>query len=451
VSDFTLPSLGADMEEGTVVGWSVKPGDKVQKGEIVVLVETEKGIIEVEIWVNATIDEILVEEGTTVDVGTPLARVSSEETALSEPEPAPPTVPERAEREPEGAAPAPSPHITPPVRHFAHQLGVDVGTIVGSGPDGKITREDVQAAAAARLPAASIPTRPGRRVAASPRARQVAAAVGVDLTTVAGTGLNGAITESDVRAAAPEPARVPEPVSAAPAAESSLIGVEQTTEQQAAMRRAIARVMTRSKREIPHYYLGTSIDMKPALDWLERANAERPMQERMLPAVLLLKAAALAVHDVSEVNGTFVGDDFRPSQDVHLGVAISLRQGGLIAPAIHHADRLSLGELMLALRDLVKRTRGGGLRGSEMSDPTITVTNLGDRGAETAFPVIYAPQVAMVGFGRVVDRPWAEDGMLSVRPVVSATLAGDHRVSDGHRGGLYLAAVEQLLQTPEML
>jgi pyruvate dehydrogenase E2 component (dihydrolipoamide acetyltransferase) len=454
VDDFVLPSLGADMEEGTVVEWRVKAGDTVRTGEIVVLVETEKGIIEVEIWEDATVDEILVEEGTTVDVGTPIARivVVGEDAAPREPEakvavaPRPePAVVDAATAGPPPAMPRP---ITPPVRHLAHQFGVDVDTIVGSGPNGKITREDVRAAAGGQKPpAVTASTEPRGRIAVSPRARQVAAEMGVDLATVAGTGLNGAITEADVRAGAKGPIPSSEVLTATAAAEDA----RRAPQQQAAMRRAIARVMARSKREIPHYYLSTTVDMKAALDWLEGTNAERPMQERMLPAVLLLKAAALAVRQVPEVNGSFVDDEFRPSEEVHLGVAISLRSGGLIAPAIHHADRLTVGELMEALRDLVRRTRSGGLRGSEMSDPTITITNLGDRGVETAFPIIYAPQVAMVGFGKVMDRPWAVDGLLTVRPVVTATLAGDHRVSDGHRGGLYLAAVERLLQTPEEL
>jgi pyruvate dehydrogenase E2 component (dihydrolipoamide acetyltransferase) len=134
-----------------------------------------------------------------------------------------------------------------------------------------------------------------------------------------------------------------------------------------------------------------------------------------------------------------------------VGVAISLRGGGLVAPAIHDADHCTLDELMAALRDLVQRARTGGLRGSEMSDPTITVTNLGDQGVDQVFGVIYPPQVALVGFGRVAPRPWAVDGLLGVRPVVRATLAADHRASDGHDGARFLAAIDALLQHPEAL
>jgi pyruvate dehydrogenase E2 component (dihydrolipoamide acetyltransferase) len=217
------------------------------------------------------------------------------------------------------------------------------------------------------------------------------------------------------------------------------------------MRRAIAALMARSKREIPHYYLATNIDLRQALGWLERENAERSVANRLLPAALLLKAVALAIHEVPEMNGFMAAEEFTPSQAVHLGVAISLRQGGLIAPAIHDADKRSLGELMSALRDLVSRARAGKLRGSEMADPTITVTNLGDQGVEAVYGVIYPPQVALVGFGRVTERPWAAGGMVGARPVVTATLAADHRASDGHRGGLFLAAIDRLLQQPEAL
>ena len=217
------------------------------------------------------------------------------------------------------------------------------------------------------------------------------------------------------------------------------------------MRRAIARSMARSKREIPHYYLATTIDLRAALRHLDEMNEQRPITARILPAALLIRATALAIRTVPEVNGFYVDDRFEPSAAVHLGVAVSLREGGLVAPAIHDADTLDLDETMRVLSDLVKRARAWRLRSSEMSDPTITVTNLGDRGVETAFPVIIPPQVAIVSFGRIVDEPRAVDGMLAVHPVVHATLAADHRVSDGHRGGLFLDALDHLLHDPELL
>jgi pyruvate dehydrogenase E2 component (dihydrolipoamide acetyltransferase) len=217
------------------------------------------------------------------------------------------------------------------------------------------------------------------------------------------------------------------------------------------MRAAIAAAMTRANREIPHYFLGTEIDMQRSLDWLAATNRQRAVSERLLAAVLLLKAVALGAHDVPEMNGVYTEAGFQPSQPVHVGVAIFLRGGGLVAPAIHHVDQLGLDELMTKLRDLISRARTGKLRSSEIADATITVTNLGEQGVPEVYGLIYPPQVALVGFGKIAERPWAVDGLLGVRPILTATLAADHRVSDGHRGSRFLAAIDRLLQHPETL
>ncbi|MFJ7199126.1 MULTISPECIES: 2-oxo acid dehydrogenase subunit E2 [unclassified Streptomyces] len=217
------------------------------------------------------------------------------------------------------------------------------------------------------------------------------------------------------------------------------------------MRRAIASLMSRSKREIPHYYLSTTIDFAAAGEWLHRVNHGRPPADRIVPAALLLKAAAVAAHEVPSLNGYWQNDGFVPSTAVNLGVAVSLREGGLLAPVIHDADTLPPDTLMATLKDLVERTRRGRLRGSEISGATLTVTNLGDQGVQTVFGVIHPPQVALVGFGSVAERPWATNGMLGVRPVVTATLAADHRATDAAVGARYLTAVDRLLQKPEEL
>jgi len=219
----------------------------------------------------------------------------------------------------------------------------------------------------------------------------------------------------------------------------------------AQMRLAIAAAMSRSKREIPHYYLSATIDFGSAAAWLAAYNGGRDPAQRLLPAVLLLKATARALVEVPQLNGFHEGGVFRPGPGVHVGWAIALRGGGLVAPAIHDADRLSLPALMTSLRDLIGRARAGGLRSSELTDPTITVTSLGDRGAESVLGVIYPPQVAIVGFGRVVERPWVIDGAVVPRSLVVATLAADHRSSDGHLGGQLLAAIDRALQSPETL
>jgi pyruvate dehydrogenase E2 component (dihydrolipoamide acetyltransferase) len=276
----------------------------------------------------------------------------------------------------------------------------------------------------------------------SPLARRRAEELRVDLAAVTGTGAGGAITEDDVeRAAAVQPAAVP----------STRPAIVQTAQQREAMRHAIAAAMARSKREIPHYYLATQVDVSRAMQWLAERNATRPVTNRLLHSVLLLKAVALALREFPEMNGFYRDGGFQPATGIHVGVAIALRQGGLVAPAIHDLDQKQPDAAMVALRDLVQRARAGVLRSSEVSEATITVTNIGELGVETVLGVIYPPQVALVGFGKVVERPWAAGGMIGIRPVISVTLAADHRVSDGHRGSRFLAAIERRLQEPEKL
>lgn len=389
-----MPSLGADMEAGTLVEWRVRPGDAVKRGDIVALVETEKGVIEVEIFDEGVVEKILIQPGEKVPVGTPLALVRGA-TEAAEPALAEEKKPAEAAKEP--SAPAASP-IEP----------------------------------AAILPA------PSKRPHISPAARRRAEVIGVDVSLVEGTGADGSITLADVERAA---SKAVEPVK--PAATAA--------DRQAGFRRAIAAAMARSKKEIPHYYVGTEIDMSRAMAFLAAENAKRPVTNRLLYSALLIRAVALAIRDVPEMNGFWIDGAFKPVEAVHVGVAISLRQGGLVAPAIHDVNKKNLDEIMREMLDLVNRARTGMLRSSEMSDPTITVTNLGDQGVETVFGVIYPPQVALVGFGKLTERAWAAEGMVVARPAISASLAADHRVSDGHRGGRFIAAVDRLLQAPEKL
>lgn len=295
---------------------------------------------------------------------------------------------------------------------------------------------------------------------ASPRARRLAAERGLDLAGVSGTGPNGAVTEADLQQAvavssAPRTAEAaPTVPPVAPTKRRATAGQAagaDSAERVANLRRAVGTLMARSKREIPHYYLSTTIDLGAAMDWMQRVNAERPITTRLVPAALLLAAAARAAKDVPDVNGFFLDGRFQASSAVHLGVAVALRGGGVVAPAIHNADTLGLDQLMDGLRDLIARARAGRLQRVEMADPTITVTNLGDLGVEAVFGVIYPPQVALVGFGRVVQQPRAVNGLIGVRPTVTATLSADHRASDGLRGGRFLARVDELLQKPEEL
>lgn len=449
----TLPALGADMDQGTLLEWRVAPGDAVKKGDVVAVVDTSKAAIDVEVWQAGTVHELLAEPGETLPVGAPLATLlePGEQAAgpvAAAPVAAPPAPPTPAAHPASLASPAPpaalaatppratpattpSPahhRVAPTARKRAAELGVALERVTGSGPDGAVTALDVEHAAGAGAQPA------GARRPVSPAARRLAAERGLDPESLAGSGPGGAVTRADVERAAAEPR--PKPAAA---------------ERAALMRRTIAAAMSRSKREIPHYYLAEDVPLDRALGWLQGFNATRPVTERLLPAVLYVKAVALAARRYPEMNGFFTDGGFRAADSVHLGVAISLRQGGLIAPALHDCQDKPLDDLMRELADLVRRARAGSLRSSELADPTLTLTNLGDQGVRLVQGIIYPPQVALVGFGRVSERAWARDGGLRALPVVTVSLAADHRVSDGHRGALFLAEVSARLQAPETL
>ncbi|MGM9472949.1 2-oxo acid dehydrogenase subunit E2 [Pseudarthrobacter sp. YS3] len=506
MGEFRMPSLGADMEHGKMVEWLVKPGDYIHRGDVVAVVDTDKTVMDVESFEEGVVAELLVDVGATVPIGTPLARITQTPDDGTGQGGRQPAVPQSTQgpKAVEAGAPAPSKptaeaaaQVPPPVRHLAHRLGVDASAIQGTGKGGAVTRTDVERAAAGRpdraaaIPAAAPVPASGAtegpettegleapaahtvprtsRVRSSPRARRLADQLGLDIGTVAGTGPDGAVTEVDVQRApkapgAPAPAETvpaPEPPPQTATAEKSRpregelqaeeAPASEAQDRVASLRRAIGSLMSRSKKSIPHYYLSTTLDLRAAVEWMQQVNVQRPVAQRLVPSALLLKATAVAAREVPEVNGFFTDGVFRPSSSVHLGVAVALRRGGLVAPAIHDADTLALDVLMRQLRDLVSRARAGRLQRAEMADPTITVTNLGDLGVEAVYGVIYPPQVAMVGLGKVVEQPWAHHGMLGVRPAVTATLSADHRVSDGLRGGRFLARIDELLQKPEEL
>ena len=467
MADFRMPSLGADMDEGTVVEWLVQPGQVVRKGDIVAVVDTEKSAIEVETFDSGTVTEIVVPVGQKVPVGTVLARLSAEAPeAVPGPRPAPagppaptvrvgplaPTVRPPAPAVPPAPAPPPE-HVrvtSPLVRHVLERKGLDTAGLHGTGVGGRLTRADLATTGAAP---------PGaERPRVTPYARRLAAELGVDLATVP-AGPDGAVGAREVRRTAEAaPAAAPVPTAAAPVpavpavtpapAEAAHADHVDHAER---MRRQIAERMSRSNAEIPHYYLSTTVDMSAATQWLQERNRGRGMRDRLVPAALLLKAVALALRKVPGLNGYWVDDHLAAEQQVRLGVAVALRGGGLVVPAIADADLMPVEELMAHLRELVERARRGRMRSSDLAEPTITVTDLGERGVESVMGVIYPPQVALVGLGSVVKRPWAVDGLLGVRPLVTATLAADHRASDGHVGALYLTAFERLVQRPEEL
>jgi pyruvate dehydrogenase E2 component (dihydrolipoamide acetyltransferase) len=462
------------MDAGTLYEWFVKPGQVVKRGDLIGSVETDKGVIDMETFDEGVVGDLLIEPGTRVPVGMVIAHIipagEAAPAAVARPEAVPDIAAAVSSVVRETAAPpsvpAPLPaggheraRVSPAARKLAGELGVDLAAVAGTGRDGAIHLADVQLAAAQKRPAAVAPPAPkaeaieAREPKCTPVARRMAEELGVDLRGISGTGPHGEIGRHDIEQVVAARLKAPPPPSPLPpaAAPKETPPKGEPADFQSAMRRAIAAAMSKSNREIPHYYLETRLDMSVPLRWLEGENAKRSLAERILPVVMLIKATAKALVDVPELNGYWREDHFEASESIHIGFAIAMRQGGLVTPAIHDADMLSLDELMAAMRDIITRTRGGRLRSSELTDATITLTSLGDTGVEKVYGVIYPPQVALVGFGKIMDQPWAENGMVGVRPILAATLAGDHRASDGRRGAQFLTALEKHLQKPEEL
>lgn len=404
--DYTMPSLGADMDEGRVIEWRIAPGDTVHRGDLIALVETEKSDIDIEIWHDGVVEEFLVDVGQLVDVGTPIARLRAIDGA------APPSTP----------PPAASP---PPLETPVHPAG----------------RADVAPGAAPTLHVAVAgppPVGAGGRVPASPLARRLAAENGVDLGTLRGSGPGGAVIRADVIAASTSGPAPTEPE--APPRRSA-----------DTMRALIAERMAKSNREIPHYHLARDLDVDPLESWLAERNADRAIAERVLPAACFIRAVAIAASRHRELNGYWVDDHFEPADAVNVAMAVSLRRGGLVTPQIERADERSLDEVMTALTELVTAARSGNLRASWMTGATITITHLGDTGADLVHGVISPPQVALVGFGRSRLQPSVSGGSVVVHPVVTSTLAADHRATDGAIGSRFLATLADLVNQPEDL
>jgi pyruvate dehydrogenase E2 component (dihydrolipoamide acetyltransferase) len=394
--DYALPSLGADMDVGRVVEWRVGIGDTVERGDVIAVVETEKSDIDIEIWHDGVVREFLVGLQEEIPVGTPIVRLAGRGPA------------EHERVVPAGASTATSPSpatraapLAPPARPAESPVGAP------SGP----------------APASTA------RVRSSPRARRLAAERGIDLAEVVGTGPDGAVIAADLDTVAA--AQAPTPADR--------------------MRSMIATRMERSNREIPHYHLALDVDLTELDRWLAERNEALPITERVLPAAAFVRAVALAAAAHPELNGHWIEDRFVPAADVNVAMAVSLRRGGLMTPKVERADERSVAEIMAELREHVTAARTGSLKASWMSGATITVTNLGDHGADLVHGVISPPEVALVGIGRPTERPWVVDGSVAVRRIVTVTLAADHRATDGASGSRFLRTMADLLEHPEEL
>ncbi len=405
MSQFLMPSLGADMESAILMEWLVKEGDSVTKGQVIAEVETSKGVIEIEVFEDGVVEKLLVEEETECAVGMPLALICSNKEETKEPE-----VIEEKSLQDEAE------------KELIRQ-------------EESINQEE---------PVVQNEPLMQERIKISPAARRRADELGIELTMI--TPRDGVIQLSQVEAVRtkvlPKPKEQPK---------VDTIKSPSKLESKDGMRQAIAAAMSRSNAEIPHYYLSTPINMTPALTYLDTINQERSIQERILPVALLLRAVVLALTEVPQLNGFWREDEHQVSPEIHLGMAIALRKGGLMTPALLNAQELNLSEMMSAMSDLIIRTRKGKLRASEMTQQTITITNLGDLGVERVYGLIYPPQLAVVGLGVIEERPWVEGDALCIRKVMTATLAGDHRATDGRTGAKFLDKLNQYLQKPKEL
>ena len=388
--EFLMPSLGADMEAGTLVEWRKKPGDTVKRGDIIAEVETQKGLIEIEVFDEGIIGELLIKEGAKIPVGTVMALINPSGNELKKKE------------------------ITPEQTAIAIQP-TEEKTIE------KVKEEKSEA----------------RTIKASPLAKRMAAENIIDLSQIQGTGEEGAITKEDVENAI---------------AQKEIIAKseEKNIPQVQAIRSAVAAAMSKSNREIPHYYLEKRIDMTKALAWLGETNHKLPIQKRLLPAALLIKSVAQSLVDFPNLNASW-DNGLQLKKEINIGFVVSLRGGGIIIPTIHNANLKNTSEIMEALNDIIPRARAMKLRSSDLSDSTITITSLGEGGADVVFGVIYPPQVAIIGFGGSSQQAVVENGMLGIRHVFTVTLAGDHRATDGLTGSDFLVTLNKHLQNPESL
>ena len=386
--EFRMPSLGADMEAGKLVEWLKKPGDLLSRGDVIAVVETQKGAIEIEVFNDGVLDEILAKTGENVPVGRVIATI-------------------RGKDEAPGLAPGAVVATTAPV----------------TARPAKATPKEVLSPPRPEAPAV--------QVQITPAARRRARELGVDLATLE-PGPRGIVGIDQVEAAQPIAKERP-----------GIVFDE--------MRKAIAAAMTRSHQEIPHYYVTSTLDVSPLMGWLEEENARRPVPARLIYAAPLIRASALALMSTPQLNGHYIEGRFAPAEHVNMSIAVAMRGGGLIAPAIREAETLGMDRLMEKIRDLVARVRGGRLRSSELSQGTVTFSNLGEETADSVLPLIYPPQVAIIGCGQIAERPWADDGKVVVRRTLTVSVAGDHRVSDGRRASQFLTRFQKLLHTPEQL
>ena len=432
--DITMPSLGADMSEGMLVEWLIKVGDKVKHGDIIAVLETQKGAIDMEAYHDGIITQLLVQPVNTVPVGSVLARMDIEEKSLNESknqntstediikEPITTEKIITKKTTPEKIAPE---QITP-------EKIIDEPVLLSAEA---LTEKPLIKSQKKSTEKLNINTKTNR-VLASPIVRKIAKAQQLDLSRIKGSGPNGGIILKDIAQIAPK-TRLTE------------------GEPLANMRNAIAAAMTKSKQEIPHFYLSVDLPINKAQQWLQQANKDKTPQTHILLIALVLKAVAISLQKYPQLNGFYQKDHFELASEINIANVISLRGGGVVVPALRHVEQLSVPEIMSALRDITRRSRaierGERLRSSELMGATMTITNMGERGVDQVFGIIYPPQVAIIGVGKVKKVPQVRDEKIDIGEQITLCLSADHRVVDGMLAAKFLNSLAKNLQKPEQL
>ena len=454
-TSIVMPQLGYDMREGTVVRWIKQEGDEVVANEVIAEIETDKAIVEFKPTTGGVLRRIVAGEGEAVPVGQLIAVIGDADEALPD-DLARPAATGASAPAPEPAAavaatPA-DPHVAPtgevrasPIaRRLARERGVDLVSITGSGPGGRIVEADVLAAAEAATAAAI-----AGRILASPLARRLAREQGLDLATIAGTGPGGRIVEADVTAAAAALAAAPPAPGPAPEAAPALAeGAERADLSR--MRQAIASVTSGSKREAPHFYVAVDIDMTSAMSLRRDINDELPASSRVSVNDLIVKASALAIGKHPKFNSFFRGDHLQMNPSINVGIAIAL-ESGLIVPGIPQCESKTLAQIAAASRDLVDRANNGTLQAEEYTGTTYSVSNLGMFDVDSFTAIIFPPHAAILAVGAVKEQPVARDGQLAIAEIMKATLSVDHRVADGAEAAQFLMEIKRLLEKPVSL
>jgi pyruvate dehydrogenase E2 component (dihydrolipoamide acetyltransferase) len=463
-TSMVMPQMGYDMHEGKVVRWLKKEGEEVIRGEVIAEIETDKATVEYEAYTGGVMAKIVAEEGVTIPVGGLIAVITNPGEAIPEgildaetpAAPAAPAAPVETDDSsdtddwklpaPEQAAPASSNgevRASPLARRLAEERGIDLSTLTGTGPGGRITEADVpaQGAPAAAPAAAGTAGAQNGYIKASPLAKRLARERGIDLSTLTGTGPEGRITEIDVPEHAPA---APAASAAAPAAPA---GLTSENVELSRMRQAIARVTVDSWTTAPHFYVSVDIDMTKAMAFRRDVNDELDAESRVSVNDLIVKASAIAIGRHPKFNSFFRDDHLQMNASINVGIAIAL-DSGLIVPGINGCDVKTLVEIAAASRDLASRASSGSLRNDEYSGTTFSVSNMGMFDIESFTAIIYPPHAAILAVGTVKEQPVVRDGELAIAQIMKATLSIDHRVADGAEGAQFLVEIKKLLQNP---